>query len=162
MKSLFADEMIIYVENPKAIQSLLWFRINFRIKVLPLSQVVQSWVKQGLRESQGGASGVHKINADSDLEPVLSLRPLSKRHRARWCQSLPTWGPQTPRSCTRKTTVRASRHLLFAFCLTSLSKFFCGNTPSFPYSLPPPWKPVFLRRIVIISHLSPTFNLSPT
>lgn len=44
--------MIIYVENPKAIQSLLLFHINFRIKVLPLKE------SGGTKLGEAGSQGV--------------------------------------------------------------------------------------------------------
>lgn len=51
---------------------------------------------------------MHKVNADSDLAPVLSLGPLSKRHKTQRVQLLPPWGPQTLKSCPRKTAVWAN------------------------------------------------------
>lgn len=53
---------------------------------------------------QHGVSGVHWVNADSNLTPVLNLRLLCKRLRAHQGQPLLTWGLWTPESCPRKTT----------------------------------------------------------
>lgn len=57
---------------------------------------------------QSGMCGVHQVNADSVLAPVVRLGPLSKRFKAYWEQLPLTWSLRTPESCSRNTAVQTN------------------------------------------------------
>lgn len=44
-------------------------------------------------------SDIHKVNAELDLAPVLSLGLRKSHHRTCQGQPPPTWGPWAPKSC---------------------------------------------------------------